>query len=122
MPDGSRISKELVGIRPGAENWPPAVRAGLDRAIQDALDGATDGESSMWSSTMVKEEFVILPGAIRDTGHGERCRTFELTARGAGISRIYPAQACLSNKDRKWRILNKNGSGSDTDSFVSSAS
>lgn len=122
MPGGRRISKELVGVRPGAENWPPAVRAGLDQAIQDALGGLPDGESSLWSSTMVKEEFVILPSTTRDTGDGVRCRTFELTARGAGVSRIYPAQACLSDEDQKWLIPNSNGDTSNADSFETSAS
>lgn len=122
MPGGRRISKELVGVRPGAENWPPAVRAGLDQAIQDALGGLPDGESSLWSSTMVKEEFVILPSTTRDTGDGVRCRTFELTARGAGVSRIYPAQACLSDEDQKWLIPNTNGDTSNADSFETSAS
>ncbi|MBE9558691.1 MAG: peptidoglycan-binding protein [Proteobacteria bacterium] len=122
MPDGSRISKELVGVRPGAEGWPPAVRAGLDQAIQDALGGLPDGESSLWSSTMVKEEFVILPGTTHDTVDGVRCRTFELTARGAGISRIYPAKACLSDKDQKWLIPNSNSDRSDANPFETSAS
>jgi hypothetical protein len=122
MPDGSQRSKELVGIRPGAEDWPPAVRAGLNRAIQDALGGPPDGEGTLWSSTVVKEEFVILPRAIRDTGDGEHCRTFELTARSAGISRVYPALACVSGDGKNWRIPGNNNGRPDQDSFLTSAS
>jgi peptidoglycan hydrolase-like protein with peptidoglycan-binding domain len=122
MPDGSQTSKELVGVRPGAEDWPPAVRAGLDRTIQDALGELSAGESSLWSSTGVKEEFVVLPGTIRDTGDGGRCRTFELTARSAGVSRIYPALACVSGEGKKWRIPSNNGGRLDDNSFLTSAS
>jgi peptidoglycan hydrolase-like protein with peptidoglycan-binding domain len=122
MPDGSRTSKELVGVRPGAEDWPPAVRAGLDRAIQDALAGPSDGERSLWSSTMVKEEFTILPGATRDDGDGRRCRTFELTAHSAGVSRIYPALACMSGEGQKWRILDNHDGRPDDNSFLTNAS
>ena len=121
MPDGSQKSKELVGIRPGAEDWPPAVRAGLDRAIQDALGGMPDGKRSLWSSTVVKEEFVILPNATRKTGDGRRCRTFELNARSAGASRIYPALACMSDDGKKWRIPDNNGKLAKNDSFLTSA-
>lgn len=122
MPSGSRISKKLVGIRPGAEEWPPAVRAGLDRAIQDALDGLPEGNESLWSSTMVKDEFVIRPGPEFNSDDGQRCRTFELQTQSAGVSRIYPALACMSADDRKWRIRGGDGVGADDDSFVTSSS
>lgn len=121
MADGSRDSIELVGVRPGAEDWPPAARAGLDRAIRDALDDLPDGKNSRWSSTFVKEEFEILLGSTHDTGAGERCRNFELIAHGAGISRIYPAQACISGDAEKWRIPADTGAGSDGNSFLTSA-
>lgn len=122
MADGSRDSIELVGVRPGAEDWPPAARAGLDRAIQDALDELPEGESSQWSSTFVKEEFEILPGPTHDAGDDGRCRNFELTARSAEISRIYPARACISGDNEKWRIPSDTGDGPDGDSFLTSAS
>jgi peptidoglycan hydrolase-like protein with peptidoglycan-binding domain len=122
MADGSQESIELVGVRPGAEDWPPAARAGLDRAIQDALDELPEGESSQWSSTFVKEEFEILPGPTHDIGDDRRCRKFELTARSAGVSRTYPAQACISGDGGRWRIPNDTGAGADGDSFLTSAS
>ncbi len=122
MADGSRDSIELVGVRPGAEDWPPAARAGLDRAIQDALDKLPEGESSQWSSTFVKEEFEIRPGPTHDSGNEGRCRKFELTARSAGISRIYPARACISGDNNKWRIPNDTDVGTDGTSFLTSAS
>jgi peptidoglycan hydrolase-like protein with peptidoglycan-binding domain len=113
MADGSRDSIELVA---------PAARAGLDRAIQDALDELPEGESSQWSSTFVKEEFEIRPGPTHDSGNEGRCRKFELTARSAGISRIYPARACISGDNNKWRIPNDTDVGTDGTSFLTSAS
>jgi hypothetical protein len=94
----------------------------LDRAIQDALDELPEGESSQWSSTFVKEEFEILPGPTHDIGDDRRCRKFELTARSAGVSRTYPAQACISGDGGRWRIPNDTGAGADGDSFLTSAS
>lgn len=122
MPSGSRISKELVGIRPGAEDWPPAVRAGLDRAVKDALEGLPEGSESLWSSTMVKDEFVIRPGPRYDTGGGRSCRTFALTTHSAGVFRTYPALACISGEDRIWRIPGGDENGPGDASFVTSAS
>lgn len=121
MADGSRDSMELVGVRPGAEDWPPAARAGLDRVIQDALDELSEGESSQWSSTFVKEKFEILLGPAYNSGDGGRCRVFELTARSAGLSRIYPARACKSGDDKKWQIPNDTGAGPNGNSFLTSA-
>lgn len=109
MADGSRVTKELVGIRPGAEGWPPAVRAGLGRAIQDALGALAAGESSPWSSTVIKEKFEIIPGPIRETDEGGRCRVFELIARSAGSSRIFPAKACALDGGDIWEIPGDSG-------------
>lgn len=121
MADDSRDSMELVGVRPGAEDWPPAARAGLDRVIQDALDELSDGKSSQWSSTFVKERFEILPGPIYNSGDGGRCRIFELIARGDGVSRIYPARVCKSGNDKKWKIPNDTGAGPNGNSVLTSA-
>ena len=101
---GGRRRIDLVGIRPGAEDWPPAARAGLDRAIQDTLANLPDGEHGQWSSTVVTEEFEIRPGPIRNNRGGGRCRRFDLTARSAENSRTYPALACTWSVGKKWRI------------------
>ncbi len=104
MPDGRQISKYLVGIRPGAEDWPPAVRAGLERAIQTTLNEAPDGKRNLWSSTVVEEEFEIRPGPVRGKIGSHRCRNFVMTARSAKGSRLYPAIACMQGADKVWRI------------------
>lgn len=103
MADGSQISEKLVGIRPGAEDWPPAVRAGLRRAIQDALRDLAAGKKSLWTSTVVEEEFEIRPGPVRKTPDG-RCRVFKLTARGTQNARAYPALACTVGNSGRWKI------------------
>ena len=113
MADGRRITKTLVGIRPGAKNWPPAVRAGLSRAIHDALDGLAAGEKSVWGSTVIKDEFEIVPGAVRDTEGGGQCRVFNLIASSAGNSRSYPALACTPNSGGEWRIPGDSDGGVD---------
>ncbi len=118
---GGRRRMELVGIRPGAEDWPPAARAGLDRAIQDTLANLPDGEHGQWSSTVVKEEFEIRPGPIRNSRGGGRCRRFDLTARSAENSRTYPALACTWSVGKKWRIPGDADDGSNGLSRVNSA-
>lgn len=113
MADGSRKSKRLMGIRPGAEGWPPAVRAGLDRAIQNALEDVPGGGKKVWTSTGVEEEFEIRPGPIRNSANSGRCRRFELTARSAKGSRFYPAMACTPGDGETWRIPSDEGQGLD---------
>lgn len=109
LPDGQQISKYLVGIRPGADAWPPAVRAGLERAIQTTLNESQDGERNLWSSTVVEEEFEIRPGPVRGKIGSHRCRNFVMMARSAKGSRLYPAIACVQGADKIWRIPGGSG-------------
>jgi hypothetical protein len=113
MPDGRQISKSLVGIRPGVEDWPPAVRAGLERAIQTTLNEVPEGERNVWSSTVVEEEFEIRPGPVRGKTGSLRCRNFVMTARSAKGSRLYPAIACMQGADKVWRIPSAPGQAPD---------
>lgn len=104
MPDGTRRSKELLGVRPGADGWPPALKAGLDKAVQTVLDTLPAGEVSRWASTGVAETFEIRPGPVQ-YGEGQvRCRNFELVARDEGPARLFPAVACQSGEGEKWTI------------------
>lgn len=114
--DGTRASKELLGVRPGAEDWPPAARAGLDRAVQDALDSVPAGEKSVWTSTVVRGEFEIQPGPVRTLDGETHCRNFELVAETTGASRRYPALACKSGDSPEWHIP---GDTSDRPGIVS---
>ena len=118
---GIRTRMELVGIRPGAKDWPPAVRAGLDRAVQDVLGDLPAGERSLWSSTVVREEFEIFAGPVWNIDGAGRCRRFRLIAPGAGISRVYPALACARDADGKWRIPDDGDDDPNGISFLSGA-
>lgn len=118
MADGRESSKYLVGIRPGTEGWPPAVRAGLERAIQTTLNETLDGQINSWSSTVVEEEFEIRPGSIRGKVGSQTCRNFVMTARSARGSRLYPAIACMQGADNIWRIPSEPGGDSDGLSVV----
>jgi len=104
MADGTKISKYLMAIQPGSEDWPPAVRAGLDRAIQEALDNTAEGEEKLWTSTGVEEEFSIVPGPMIEKDGAVRCRNFQMTARSARGSRLYPAIYCSAGKGKMWQI------------------
>jgi len=102
--DGTIQAVGLVAIRPGGKGWPDAARAGLDWAIQDALNGQEVGSSAEWSSTSVQAKFTIMPTGSRKTGHGKGCRTFVLVRQSGDESRNYPAIACQNVETGVWRV------------------
>lgn len=102
--DGSVEAVGLIAIRPGGKGWPDAARAGLDWAIQDALNGHEVGSSSEWSSTSVQAKFTIMPTGIRNAGNGKGCRTFVLTGQSGDESRSYPAIACQNIETGIWLV------------------
>ncbi|MEE8445931.1 MAG: peptidoglycan-binding domain-containing protein, partial [Alphaproteobacteria bacterium] len=63
LPAGETIETDLVAIRPGGHNWPPAARAGLDWAIQDALRTLAVGQATGWNSTAIGAQYDIKPTA-----------------------------------------------------------
>jgi len=91
---------ELVAIRPDAHDWPPIARAALDRAVEQALDEAPDGEARPWSSSGVETQVTIQPTSRFESTDGKPCRTFLLSwsgsEDGAGGQRRYPGAACRS--------------------------
>ncbi len=102
--DGSMEAVELVAIRPGGRGWPAAARAGLDWAIQDALNEQPTGARSGWSSTSVEANFVIMPTGIRETVNGKGCRTFVVIRQSRHDDRSYPAVACQDNDTGAWLV------------------
>lgn len=104
MADGRLVPKYLVGVRPGTGGWPPAVRAGLDHMIQTTLEQTPDGEHTVWTSTVVEDEFEIKPGPVRIVAGSKRCRNFVITARNAKGTRLYPALACTDGNSEDWAI------------------
>lgn len=102
--DDSVRAVGLVAIKPGGNVWPPAVRAGLDWAVQDALDDQPVGASIEWSSTSVPATFSIMPTGSREAEYGKICRTYILVRQSGGERRSYPAVACQEGKAGNWRI------------------
>ncbi len=103
---GSEMDVELVAVQLEGKSWPPAARAGLGWALQEALETKADGQSIEWSSSGVDAKVTIAPttalreAALREgalsEGGSPYCRTFEQTVRGAAGTRIYPGKACRS--------------------------
>jgi peptidoglycan hydrolase-like protein with peptidoglycan-binding domain len=94
---------ELVAIQSEGKNWPPAARAGLGWALQQALETKTEKQSIEWRSSGVDAEVTIRPTTAMSTGDSPYCRTFEQTVRRARGQRIYPGKACRSPSGR-WLI------------------
>ena len=103
---GSETDVELVAVQLAGRSWPPAARAGLGWALQEALETKAEGQSIEWSSSGVDAKVTIEPttalreGALREgassAGGSPYCRTFEQTVRGPAGARIYPGKACRS--------------------------
>lgn len=102
--DGSVRAIGLVAIRPGGKGWPAAARAGLDWAVQEALNERPIGAGTDWGSTSVSAKFYIMPTGTRTTTAGETCRTFVLIQKFRGSDRSYPAIACKNGETGIWRI------------------
>lgn len=102
--DGTTRAIGLVAIRPGGTGWPAAARAGLDWAIQDALNEQPVGSGAEWSSTSVQAKFEIMPTGSRAADDGQTCRTFVLVRRFRGSHRSYPAIACKDDETGTWLV------------------
>jgi surface antigen len=94
---------DLVAVQPEGKSWPPAARAGLGWALQQALETKTEEQSIEWRSSGVDAEVTIRPTAAMNTGDSPYCRTFEQTVRQVRGQRIYPGQACRSLSGQ-WHI------------------
>lgn len=87
---------ELVAVQPADASWPPAARAGLGWALQQALETKTEKQSIEWRSSGVDAEVTIRPTTAMSSGDSPYCRTFEQTVRQLRGQRIYPGKACRS--------------------------
>ncbi len=87
-------SVELVAVKLKGIDWPPAARAGLQRALQAALESAPKGERIEWKSSAVDTRVTITPTAAhQDTS--SYCRTFVQNVEVPGeAARLYPGVAC----------------------------
>ena len=94
---------ELVAVRLEGDGWPPAARAGLGWALQQALETKPEKQSIEWRSSGVEAEVTITPTTAINTGDSPYCRTFEQTVRRAAGQRIYPGKSCRSASGQ-WHI------------------
>ena len=94
---------ELVAVQLEGNGWPPAARAGLGWALQQALETKTEKQSIEWRSSGVEAEVTITPTTAIVTGDTPYCRTFEQTVRRARGQRIYPGKSCRSASGQ-WQI------------------
>lgn len=94
---------ELVAIRPAGASWPPVARAGLDRALQHALENGGAGEAMEWTSSAVATRVTITPIAHFRRGDGLTCRTFVQIWSAPERERLFPGAACRNNRG-KWSI------------------
>lgn len=95
--DGSQQSprrSELLAIVPSTVDWPPVARAGLGWALEHALETATAGERTTWTSSAVDIEVTIEPGATVAMGDHETCRNFVQIWSRPGSQQIYPGLSC----------------------------
>ncbi len=102
--DGTVQATGLVAIRPGGKEWPAAARAGLDWAIQDALNEQRIGSRAVWSSTSIQAKFSIMPTGSRTTDDGKGCRTFVVIRQSREDDRSYPAIACQNRETGVWLV------------------
>ena len=93
---------DLVAIRPGARDWPPAARGGLNQAIQDTLENQPVGTEAKWESTAISSKFGVVSTSEADHPDGANCRTYVLIRSDADSPRVYPAVACRKEKSGSW--------------------
>lgn len=97
----------LIAIRPSTANWPLAARAGLDWAIDHALDSSPSSGPVDWSSTALKQRFHIYAFNLdaREqsivAGFSSICRRFEL--RSIDSQGRYPSIVC-KNAGGEWYV------------------
>ena len=99
----SESQVELVAVRLEGDGWPPAARAGLGWALQQALETKTENQCIEWRSSGVEAEVTITPTTAINTGDSPYCRTFEQTVRRARGQRIYPGKSCR-RASGQWQI------------------
>jgi hypothetical protein len=100
---GAGVDVELVAVQLEDKGWPPAARAGLGWAFQEALETKSDGQSIEWGSSGVDDKVTIKSTAALIESDSPYCRTFEQTVRSGTGNRIYPGKACR-NVSGQWLI------------------
>lgn len=95
---------DLIAVRLGANDWPPAARGGLDQAIQKSLDNKALGEQTKWKSTAVDHSFVIQPTGDSKRYGWDRCRTYVVERITPDSPRAWPGLACRGARSDRWIV------------------
>ena len=95
---------DLVAIKLGARDWPPAARGGLEQAIQATLGGLPIGAEAKWGSTAIGAKFAVKPTSEVDRPDGANCRTYVLIRSDSDSPRVYPAVACRNEESGAWLV------------------
>ncbi len=105
--DGRNVAPvDLMAVRPGMADWPPAARAGLDWAVIQMLDAGVVGVPSNWSSTGVADGFdLIVTGkaAVPDMPE-DLCLSYLEQRTTPGRQRSFPGVACRDPDTGRWTI------------------
>jgi peptidoglycan hydrolase-like protein with peptidoglycan-binding domain len=94
---------ELVAIQPDGRDWPPAARAGLDWAVQHALESMSSEEQIEWSSSAVETRVTIKAHARFERGDGKICRNFLQIWTDKRARYSYPGTACRE-AEMRWQV------------------
>jgi surface antigen len=106
---GKETALELVAVELGGQDWPAAARAGLDWALQHALENESSGDPVEWESSALPGHIEIEALAEIDYAGSDHCRRFAATRFDAeGMKRVYPGVACRT-ADGTWTIPGEEG-------------
>ena len=107
MADGARSRPvELVAVRPGGAGWPPAARAGLDWALEQALENGPDARPTKWMSSAIADSFMIraLNKSTSEIGGGNSCLSYVQQRFPERRYRVYAGLACKDAVTGGWTI------------------
>ena len=85
---------DLVAIQPAVSGWPPAAQAGLNWAIQHALESLPSGEEQPWSSSAVAPSVIIRPGGEIAWAGQDACRRYRQVWTIDQEDWVFPTLAC----------------------------
>jgi peptidoglycan hydrolase-like protein with peptidoglycan-binding domain len=95
--EGEEKPVDLLAVELGGEDWPAAARAGLDWALQHALENESSGQAVEWESSALPGHIEIEALSEIDYAGAETCRRFAATRFDSeGMKRVYPGVACRS--------------------------
>ena len=91
---GAAESVDLVAIMPQGRDWPPAAAAGLDMAVQHALEELPAGQSLKWASSAVEHHVTLRAGRRLASADASDCRRFRQIWVIGGKTWTFPSVAC----------------------------